>query len=70
MTIADIIFGILIAAPIIVSIITLSEMLTFKRIVLESIDIQSRALAAIMETLIHIHRDTATANTIVMGERE
>lgn len=70
MTIADIIFGILIAAPIIVSIITLAEVLAAKRFMNEEFRRQNSALAAIMETLIRIIRDTSTTNTIVMEERK
>lgn len=62
MTVADIIFGILIAAPTIVSFITLSEVLTAKRLILESIEKQNRALAAIMESQIVIHKVIAPDN--------
>lgn len=70
MTIADIIFGILIAAPIIVSIITLSELLTFRRLVLKSIVTQNSALSTIMDAQRVTMNTASNIYSIVMEERE
>lgn len=70
MTGADIIFGILIAAPIILNIITLSELLSAKRLIIEHLEIQNRSLATIMETLRTTMNLTSNIQTIVMEERE
>lgn len=70
MTIADFIFGILIATPIIVSIITLSELLSAKRLIIEHLEIQNRSLATIMEAQRTTMNLVSNVQTIVMEERQ
>lgn len=70
MTVADIIFGILIAAPIILNIITLAELLTFRRLVLESLDTQNRALSTLMDAQRVTMNTASNIYSIVMEERE
>lgn len=70
MEIADIICGILIAAPIVVNVITLSELLTVKRLMNEHFAVQNKALEAIMESQIVIHKGISTTNTTLMEKRK
>lgn len=70
MTIADIIFGILIAAPTILCIITLAELLTFKRLVLKHLDTQNRALSTLIDAQRVTMNTASNIYSIVMEERE
>ena len=70
MTVADIIFGILIAAPIIVSIITLSEVLAFKRLMLKYLNTQNRAISTLIDAQRVTMNTASNIYSIVMEERE
>lgn len=64
------IVGMLLAAPIIVSIITLSEVLAFKRLMLKYLNTQNRAISTLIDAQRVTMNTASNIYSIVMEERE